>query len=106
MINSRTFLIENYVAILETLITSSILNYLEMISLITIKKQFKIVDVDYFDLYLLDNYDKSDVITSKKKIIYKDVYFFINVIKNIAKLIKYQTIKIRLHRCFRDIAQK
>ena len=69
------------------------------------KKRFKIVDVDYFDSYLFDNYNKSDVITLGKNF-YKNVYFFIDAIKNITKLMRYYATRIRLHRCFRDIAQE
>ena len=72
----------------------------------TKEERFKIVDVEYFDLYLLDSYSKSDVIIFEKKTIYQDVHLFVEVVKNIAKLMKYQATRIRLHRCLRDIAQK
>ena len=39
------------------------------------EKRFKIVDVDYFDFYLSNNYDKNDVITSKKKL-FIEMFFF------------------------------
>ena len=70
------------------------------------KKRFKTIDVDYFDFYLSNNYGKNDVITSNEKIIYRNVFFFIESIKFITKLMKYSTTKIRLHRCFRDVVMK
>ena len=67
------------------------------------ENRFQTIDVEYFDLYLLYSYNKNDVIISREKTIYRDVYFFIDAIKNITKLMKYHLTRIRLHRCLCDI---
>ena len=70
------------------------------------KKRFKTIDVEYFDSHLLDFYDKKDVITSSDKIIYRDVFLFIEVVKFITDFVKYHATRISLHRCLRDAALK
>ena len=68
------------------------------------KKHFKTIDVEYFDSHLVDFYDKKNVITSNDKIIYRNVFFFIEVVKFITNLVKYHATRIRLHRCLRGAA--
>ena len=82
------------------------ISYIEFIIIDFKKKRFKTSNVDYFDSNLSNNYDKKNVITSNEKIIYRDVFFFVETIKFIAILMKYETTKIRLHRCFRDTTLK
>ena len=69
---------------------------------ITKEKSFKIVNVNYFDSYLLESYSQDDIIILKEKIYYKDIYFFIEIVKSIVKLTKNHVVRIKLYRCFRD----
>ena len=83
------------------------INYVEFIIIdFNKEKRFKTVDVEYFDFHLFDFYDKRNIITSSDKIIYRDVFLFIEVVKFIADLVKYHAIRIRLHCCLRDVALK
>ena len=70
------------------------------------KKRFKTLNVNYFDSNLSNNYDKENVITSSEKIIYRDIFLFVEIIKFITILMKYETTKIRLHRSFRNTTLK
>ena len=70
------------------------------------EKRFKTSNVNYFDFHLNNKFDKDDVIINDEKIIHRNVHFFIEAIKFIIILIKYQITKIRLHRCFHDIVLK
>ena len=83
------------------------INYVEFVIIdFNKKKRFKTSDVDYFDSNLSNNYNKKKIITSNEKTIYRDVFFFVETIQFITILMKYETIKIRLHRCFRDTTLK
>ena len=55
---------------------------------------------------MLNFYDKKDVITSNDKIIYRNVFLFIEIVKFIADFVKYHATRIRFHRCLRDAALK
>ena len=70
------------------------------------EKRFKTSNVDYFDSNLSNNYDKENVITSNEKIIYRDVFLFVETVKFITSLVKYETTRIRLHRCLRNTTLK
>ena len=69
------------------------------------EKRFKTSNVDYFDSHLNDRYGEDDVIISGEKTIYRDVYLFIEAVKFIVMMMKYQATRIRLHRCLHDTVQ-
>ena len=85
---------------------SKFINYSKKKTIINFNKEkrFKTIDIEYFDFHLFDFYDKRNVITSNNKIIYRNVFLFIEVVKFITDLMKYYATKIRFHRCFRDVA--
>ena len=83
------------------------INYAESVIIdFSKKKRFKTSNVDYFNSNLSNGYDKKNVITSSEKIIYRDVFLFVEIIKFIAILMKYEATKIRLHRCLRNTTLK
>ena len=68
---------------------------------------FKTSNIDFFvsSLIITSKYSTNDVINVNKYIVYRDVIFFVQQIKRIAR-ISFENIVSRFHECFRDFAMQ
>ena len=69
------------------------------------RKQFRVIDLNFFDFKLNESYDSGDVVQINKNTYYRDVYFFVKRIKNIVTIIEIEKMKINFSNCFRKIVQ-
>ncbi len=65
---------------------------------------FQVFNLDYFYLDLKKFYNKSDIITIEKKIIYRKIYTFCRKIDNYVIILKREKIRNYIFICFRKNA--
>jgi len=63
---------------------------------------FQVFDLDYFYLNLKKFYDKSDIVTIEKKIIYRKIYTFYRKVGDYVIIIKKEKIRNYMITCFRN----
>ncbi len=55
---------------------------------------FRIFDLDYFHLNFEKFYDKSDIVTIEKKIIYREIYIFVAKLITMSLLLRKKRLEI------------
>ncbi len=73
---------------------------------IMIKKNvFKASNVDFSDLQLNSFYDASDVIQEERDLYYRDVYLFVERIKDVVIMFDVEAVRTNLSTCLRESTQ-
>ncbi len=61
---------------------------------------FRIFDLNYFYLNLKKFYNKSDIVTIKKKTIYREIYIFCRKVDDYITIVKKEKIRNYMSICF------
>jgi hypothetical protein len=69
------------------------------------KSFFRAFDLKFFDSQLNSFYESNDVMQVKRDLYYKDVYLFIERIKNVVIMFDVEAIRTNLSTCLRESAQ-
>jgi hypothetical protein len=77
----------------------------ETIISIAKKNVFRAFDVEFFDSQLNSSYDQDDVVQIKRDLYYKNVYLFVERVKNAVIMSETETVRTNLSTCLRESAQ-
>ena len=69
------------------------------------KKSFRAQNVEFFDFILNKSYDSDDVIQVERDVYYKNVYFFVEKIKNAVNMYTIEKIRFNLFNCLKKTIQ-
>ncbi len=69
------------------------------------KSSFRASDVRFFDSQLNSSYDSDDVVQMRRDLYYRDVYFFVERIKNAVIMSGAETVRTNLSTCLRGSTQ-
>ena len=64
--------------------------------------RFKAIDLDFFHLDVFESYESNDIIFAHKKIIYREVFIFVQRINDYTHVVNESVVRENLFFCFRD----
>ena len=69
------------------------------------KESFRTQNVEFFDFILNESYDSDDVVQVEKNVYYKNVYLFVEKIKDAVNMYTIEKIRFNLFNCLKKTAQ-
>ena len=69
------------------------------------KEFFRAQNVEFFDSILNESYDSDDVVQVERNVYYKNVYFFVERIKNAVNMYTIEKVRFNLFNCLKKTAQ-